>query len=329
MPKPKFGFCLPVLAGASAWDNGLNFEVIKSTIAESERLGFDSLWVPDHLTMGYKNQILECWTVLSAASQLSEHMRLGTLVACVGHRSPSLLAKMGATLDIISNGRLELGLGAGWRGSEQVSYGFSWEPSVRARHQQLIETVEIVEGMWTNQSFTYTGKYYRVKEAICMPKPIQKPHPRIWLAGSGEKLALRIVAQYADGWNVGQISPEEYVRKLDVIRAHCSSVGTDYSRIEKSFEAFLLITDKPSDLENVVKWSNWFAEVEAETKEGKPAVGTLEAMKRPYILGSVREVTEHVSEYVKAGVQHFMIYFLDYPSMNSMRLLAEEVVPSV
>jgi len=329
MAKPKIGLCLPTFAGASAWDLTLSFETMKSIIRTSEALDFDSLWVADHLTMGHDSQILEAWTVLAAASQFTERMRIGTLVACASHRPPTLLAKMAATLDVISNGRLELGLGAGWRGSEQVSYGLPWESSFKERLHRLTETVEIIKGMWTNQNFTYTGKYYQVNNAICEPKPIQKPHPRIWLGGSGEKWLLNTTAKYADGWNVGEIHPEEYARKLNVLRAHCNSHGTDYDHIEKSLETIVLISEKPEDLEKTVRWSNWFATVQAETREMKPATGNLQNLKQQYILGSLPDVTERTAEYVKAGVQHFMIYFLDYPSTNSMKAFAKQVVPSL
>jgi len=329
MSKPRLGLCLPVLAGASAWNYDLDFRVMKSVVLECERLGFDSLWVPDHLTMGYKGQILECWTVLAAVSQLTERMRLGTLVLCVSHRSPALLAKMGATLDFLSNGRLEFGLGAGWRGSELTSYGLPWEPSTKARVQRLVEALEIIKGMWTNEKFTYTGRYYSVKDAVCMPHPVQKPHPKILLGGSGEKVVLRAIAKYADGWNAGEIPPDEYVHKLGVLHAHCESLGTSYEHIEKSFETCLVITDKEADLERVVKWSNWYSQVQAETTEMKPPTGDLENIRRHYVIGSVREVTDRLAEYIKAGVESFTIYFLDYPSMNSMRLLVKEIMPSL
>jgi len=329
MTKAQFGVCLPVYAGASAFDYNVDFGVIKSTISDCEELGFNSLWVPDHLTLGRDGYNLECWTVLSAASQLCESMRLGTLVLCAAHRSPALLAKMAATLDVLSNGRMELGLGAGWRASEQISYGLPWEPSAKARVQRLIETVEIVKGMWSNESFTYSGRYYNVKDAVCAPKPLQKPYPRIWLAGKGEKLVLKTVAKYADGWNVDEISPEEFARKLAVLHAHCRSLGTDYDRIVKSLENFVLISDKAEDLERVVSWSNWAADAQAEYGESKPVVGHLEDMETKYILGTVREVTDRVADYVKTGVQHFMMYFLDYPSTKSIRSFAREVIPSL
>jgi len=329
MSKPRVGICLPVFAGASAWDHSLDFGVLKSLIPKWEEMGFNSLWVPDHLTMGDGGRIFECWTVLAAASQLCESMRLGTLVLCANHRSPAVLAKMAATLDVISNGRLELGVGAGWRASEQLSYGLKWEPSVKVRVKRLIESVEIIRGMWTNDNFSYSGQYYKVDNATCSPRPLQKPHPRIWLAGKGERIILKAIARYADGWNVDEISPKEYARKLEVLRGYCDSVGTDCERIDKSLETIILISDKKEELQRVVEWSKWYAGIQAEYGTSAPAQGDLAEMKSRYLLGSVREVTERIAEYVAVGVQQFMVYFLDYPSMRSMKLLAEDVMPSL
>jgi alkanesulfonate monooxygenase SsuD/methylene tetrahydromethanopterin reductase-like flavin-dependent oxidoreductase (luciferase family) len=329
LAKVKFGVCLPIHAGASAFDYSINIKSIKSIVKSSEDLGFDSLWVCDHLTMGQNGNNLEAWTVLSAASQLCESMRLGTLVLCATHRPPALLAKMGATLDVISNGRLELGLGAGWRRSEQVSYGLPWEESVKDRLQRFVETIEIVKGMWTQDMFNYDGRYYHIKDAICNPKPVQKPHPRIMLAGRGEKTALNLVAKYADAWNIDEVTPAEYSAKLKVLRSHCSSAGTDFDHIEKSLENFILITEKEEELTKVVEWSNWAAESVQSEYGNRPAIGTLEEMKSKYILGSVKQVTARLSEYIDVGVQQFMLYYLDFPSLNSLRLLADDVIPSL
>jgi len=329
MNKTKFSIVLPIFAGASAFDYGVKIQELKGTVELAEKLGFNSIWVPDHLTLGYQGEILEAWTVLAAASQLCKRMHLGGLVLCVSHRAPALLAKMTSTLDVLSNGRVELGIGAGWRASEQLSYGLPWNPSLRERLQQLTEAIEIIKGMWANESFSYSGKYFKVDRAICVPKPVQKPHPRIWIGGAGEKLTLRTVAKYADGWNVGNVSPEEYAHKLNVLRAHCDSVGTDYARIEKSLDIPILLTEKKSELLQVAEWSRWFAEISSEGKSMIPPVGDLKEMKQKYILGSVPEVTERIREYVAAGVKHFMFECLDLPSTNSMKLLAENVIPNI
>ena len=328
MSKVKFGVCLPIHAGASAWDYSVNIKDVKSIIKSSEQLGFDSLWVCDHLTMGKNGCNLEGWTVLSAASQLCQSMQLGTLVLSATHRPPALLAKMGATLDVLSDGRLELGIGAGWRRVEQVSYGLPWEESAKNRLQRLVETVEIVKGMWTQDVFSYAGRYYNIKDAICNPKPLQKPHPRIMLAGRGEKLLLN-VAKYADAWNIDETTPAEYCEKLEKLRSLCSTTGTEFSHIEKSLENFILITENKEEIMKVAEWSNWVAASIQSEYDNKPVAGKLEEMKSKYILGSVKEVTNRIAEYVDAGVQHFMLYFLDSPSMKSLKSMAEDVIPSL
>jgi alkanesulfonate monooxygenase SsuD/methylene tetrahydromethanopterin reductase-like flavin-dependent oxidoreductase (luciferase family) len=327
MSKVKFGVCLPIFTVANPSGYTVNAKDLKTMVTSSEELGYDSLWVCDHLTMGREGYNLEAWTVLSAASQLCASMRLGTLVLSASHRPPALLAKMAATLDVLSNGRMELGLGAGWRRSEQESYGLAWEPSARDRIRRLVETVEIVKGMWTNQAFSYSGRFYMVKDAICNPKPLQK-HPKLWLAGRGEGLMLKAIAKYADAWNIDEVTPQEYARKLGVLRTYCNSTGTDFSHIEKSIENNLLITDNKEDLTKVLDWSNYASEVMSGPGEYKP-MNRLDEIKSSCILGSVREVTEKVAEYIEAGVQHFMFYFLDHPSLESMKALAKDVIPSL
>jgi alkanesulfonate monooxygenase SsuD/methylene tetrahydromethanopterin reductase-like flavin-dependent oxidoreductase (luciferase family) len=326
--KTRYGFGLPIYSGASLSNDNLSFEDIKSSIKKCETLGYDSVWVPDHVMLGNNDRVFECWTILSAASQITEHVRLGTLVACVTHRSPALLAKMAATLDVISNGRLELGLGVGWRGSEQVAYGLPWEQSARVRVDRLRESVQIIKGLWGNEKFSFDGRYYTLKDAVCEPKPIQKPFPRIWIGGKGEKLVLKAIAEYADAWNVDEISPDEYAHKLEVLRAYCGSVGTNYENMEKSLETYMLISDRKEDLQKVVDWSRWVAQDQAEAA-GMVARNKLEEIRDQYVLGSRREVTEKMAAYIEAGVQHFMIYFLDYPSSDSMTAFAKDVIPSL
>jgi alkanesulfonate monooxygenase SsuD/methylene tetrahydromethanopterin reductase-like flavin-dependent oxidoreductase (luciferase family) len=326
--KIRYGFCLPLFSGASAWDYDLDFKQMKKAIVAAESLGLDSVWVPDLLSMGYGDRIFEAWTILSAASQITDEIRLGTLVSCVTHRSPSLLAKMSATLDVISDGRFELGLGAGWRSSEQIAYGFQWEPSVARRLQRLAEAVEIIKGMWTNPRFTYLGEYFKVKDVSCEPKPIQKPRPRILLGGS-ENLVLRTIAKYADAWNVAEVSPDEFARKFDILHSYCKLEHRDFNSIGKSVENLLLVTDRETDLQRVVEWSKTFAGIEAEPEDHKPRMETITDVKRRYIVGSVKEVTERIADYIDAGSQEFMFYFLDYPSLKTMKALAKDVIPSL
>jgi F420-dependent oxidoreductase-like protein len=331
MTKAKFGLVLPIDAGTSAWDDGLNFGRMKRVTKVCEDLGFDSVWGPDHLMTGHSLETLEVWTVLAGLSQVTERMRLGTLVNCASHRNPALLAKIVATLDVMSNGRVDLGIGAGWNGYEQLAYGLPWEETPKNRIARLVEVIKILKGMWTEDRFTFKGKYYSVNEAACLPKPIQKPYPKLTIGGKGEKLLLRAVARYADAWNIDELTVEDYSHKLDVIREHCQAVGTDYNRIEKTMEQYVLISDRPEQQQRLVDWTNMHIVTSPERKRlGKqPIQVKLEDIRKEYIFGSVEQVTERFAEYIKIGVERFMIYFLDYPTLDSILPLAKEVIPSL
>jgi len=152
----------------------------------------------------YNNwSILESWTTLSALSTLTSKIRLGTMVSCNQHRNPALLAKSAATLDVLSNGRLEFGIGAGAQESEHLAYGFDF-PKLSDRVERLGEALEVVMGLWTQEKSTYQGKHYSLKDAVCEPKPLQKPHPPITVGGSEEKYTLKVTAKYADrfDWDI-------------------------------------------------------------------------------------------------------------------------------
>ena len=257
LSKLKFGVYLPFYAFKSEASSSLSaFDRVRSVVLECERLGYHSVWLDDHLMFG-KSPILECWTTLSALSAITTRIRLGTMVSCNSFRNPSLLAKMAATFDVISGGRLELGIGAGVQRGEHVAYGIPFpKPNVRIRRMK--EAVEIIRKMWTEEKASYRGKYYRLKEAVCEPKPLQKPHPPITIGGSGEKLTLKVTAQYADRYDWGYLpSLELYKHKLEVLKSHCKAVGRDFQEIEKSCwpggQIFIAQNRKELD-EKVLRW---------------------------------------------------------------------------
>ncbi|MEY3817679.1 MAG: hypothetical protein RIT00_404, partial [Actinomycetota bacterium] len=213
----------------------------------AEKLGFDSIWVYDHfhnVPRPAHETVFECWTVMSAISQLTSTIRLGQMVGCNLYREPSLLAKITSTLDVISGGRLDWGIGAGWYENECRGYGYDF-PEPKVRIAMLRECVEIVRSMWTQEETTYDGKYYTMLRGNCDPKPLQKPHPPIWIGGGGEQLTLRVVARYADCSNFGG-SPEEFARKREILKGHCVAVGRDESEIRKTWspDVFIRRTEK-------------------------------------------------------------------------------------
>jgi F420-dependent oxidoreductase-like protein len=179
----------------------------------AEELDYDSIWVYDHfhnVPRPAHEAVFECWTVIAAVSQLTSRIRLGQMVGCNSYRNPGLLAKITSTLDVVSGGRLEWGIGAGWYENEYRAYGFEF-PKPKDRIGMLRESVEVVRSMWTTPETTYKGRYYETVRANCDPKPLQNPHPPIMIGGGGEQLTLRVVAEHADCSNFGG-QPDEWTR---------------------------------------------------------------------------------------------------------------------
>ncbi len=205
--KVKFGMYI--------WQEGLSFKIIERYFRDFENLDFYSAFVYDHFHPVYsadEASVLENWVLLSALSATTRKIRLGTLVNCNSYRYPSVLAKMAASFDVISGGRMEFMLGAGWFRPEYKGYGIPF-PRARVRIEQMKEAIEVMKLMWTEQKVHFRGKYYNLEGAISYPKPSQKPYPRIWVGGSGEKLTLKAVAEAGEGTNFGG-SPEDFERKL-------------------------------------------------------------------------------------------------------------------
>ena len=178
---------------------------------------------------------LEGWTLLGALAAKTERLRLGLMVTGNTYRHPAVLANIATTVDIISNGRLDFGIGAGWNELESNMYGIPlYTPGERIR--RLGEACEVVKRLWTETVANFDGKYYQLKDARCEPKPVQKPYPPFVIGGSGEQLTLRIVAQYASIWNFVGGSVDTFRHKIEVLEGHCAVVGRDPSTIERSIQ---------------------------------------------------------------------------------------------
>jgi F420-dependent oxidoreductase-like protein len=310
LSKLKFGVFLPFYAfqtqNASPYYNQL-----KKIVLTCEQLGYDSFWIDDHLM--YNNaQILECWTTLAALAASTQKIRLGTMVTCNTHRNPALLAKETATIDVISNGRLELGVGVGVQETEHAAYGFDF-PKPRVRAAQLGEALDIIVRLWNQNKATYSGKYYRLKDAVCEPKPRQKPHPPITVGGSGEKYTMKVTAKFADRFDWGFLPTiEDYKRKLNVLERHCKSLGRDFSEIELSCwpSGQILIAKNKRELAKKVS-------------KYKPVTTSLEDFKKYTLVGTADECTEALRVYADLGVTYFMLYFADLPKIGGLEVFSE------
>ena len=317
MDKIKFDVFLPFYTFGTEKRTSPFFNLLQDVVLECERLGYYSVLLDDHLMLK-KMPILECWTALSALSSVTERIRLGTMVTCNSFRNPSLLAKMAATLDNISNGRLEFGIGAGVQKNEHNAYGFPF-PSSKARIERMNEAVEIIKKMWTEEKASYSGKYYMIREAVCEPKPVQKPHPPITIGGGGEKLMLRVTARHADRYDWGYLpSLELFKRKLKVLEKHCDAVGRSFHEIEKSCwpAGQIFIGEDRKELEKRVL-------------QLMPKGVILEDFMRTSFVGTPEDCIEQLRQYLNLDVTHFMLFFGDLPDMRGLRLFAEKVVRKI
>ena len=316
--EPIFGVFIPQgwkmeLAGIDGAENKWNRAV--EIAVKAEELGFDSIWVYDHfhnVPAPAHEAVFECWTTMAAISQRTSRIRLGQMVGCNSYRNPGLLAKITSTIDVISGGRLDWGIGAGWYENEYRGYGFDFKkPSDRIG--MLKETVEIVKSMWSNAETTYDGKYYRLERANCDPKPLQKPLPPVWIGGGGEKVTLRVVAEHADVSNFGS-SVEEFVHKREVLKGHCAAIGRDEDTIRKTISSEVFIRETEKEIIEAGSKSLWGDS--AESWRSKALVGTPE------------QVSEKIQRYLDAGCTGFIPWCPDYPSTETIELFAKHVMPN-
>jgi F420-dependent oxidoreductase-like protein len=281
---------------------------------QAEDLGYDSVWVYDHVhnvPRPSNESVFECWTVMAAISQVTTRVRLGQMVGCASYRNPALLAKITSTIDVISGGRLDWGIGAGWYNTEYEAYGYDF-PSNKDRIRGLRETVEIAKLLWSEPEATYDGRIYSVAGAQCDPKPVQDPHPPIWIGGGGEQLTLRVVARHADRSNFGG-KPDEFAHKCEVLKGHCREVGRDYDEITKTWSPDLFLRETESELRDADPQSQW----------GEP----FDSWQAGNLVGTPEQVAEKLRAYVDLGLGGVVPWCRDFPDDTSLRLFAEKVMP--
>src|SRR6266849_1193397 len=217
-----------------------------------ETTGWDIACVSDHFMPSTKDRegpVLESWSTLSALAAIVPRMRVGTIVLGNTYRHPAVVAKMAVQVDIISGGRLLLGIGAGWQQNEHEAYGIPYY-TVRERLERLDEACQVIRSLWTQRRSNFKGRYYELSDAPLDPKPVQKPHPELMIGGGGERVTLRIVAKHADHWNVWG-GPTVLARKGAILDEHCGAVGRDPKTITRSANMALLITDRKDDVDRL------------------------------------------------------------------------------
>jgi alkanesulfonate monooxygenase SsuD/methylene tetrahydromethanopterin reductase-like flavin-dependent oxidoreductase (luciferase family) len=272
---------------------------------------FSSAWVADHFQpwLGAQDQttgVFECWTELAYLAGKFPDLFFGTIVMAQSYRPPALLAKMATSLQALSAGRFILGIGAGWKEDEYRAYGYEFPPAATRIHQ-LEEAVQIIRKMWTETRATFHGKYYHIDQAICEPKP--DPLPPLMIGGGGRKLTLRVVAKYADWWNIPGATAKEYQELLGVLKEHCQAVGRNFDDIRKTYSNDC-VAIAPSQAE-----ARRMAESNRLCNLDEDFVGTPD------------QVAAQFSKYIDLGVDLFIIRFADFPRPDGALLFAREVMP--
>ncbi len=292
----------------------------------AEELGFTSAWVFDHfhtVPLPTQEVTYEAWTLMSALAVATDTIRLGQMCTCNGYRKPSYLAKVASSVDVISGGRVEMGIGGGWYEQEYLAYGYPFpKPSVRLG--ELDEAIQIMRSMWTEEEASFSGKHYTVDKAICQPKPVQEPMIPIWVAGGGEQLTLRTAAKYADYTNFGD-TLESFIHKSSVLKRHCEAVGRDYNEITRSVNFNVLIGDDAQRDAKVARLREKYATV---LDDPQLALDRLYG-GRGAAMGTPEEIVEQLAAYADAGMEYAILYFPDAGfTTESIERFATEVMPA-
>ncbi|TMR02181.1 LLM class F420-dependent oxidoreductase [Actinomadura soli] len=286
------------------------FDTIIELAHAADESGYETVWAPDHFVTlpPAPAPTFEVWTTLAALARETRRVRIGQMVTGVSYRSPALQAKMASTLDVLSQGRFTFGIGAGWYEAEYVSYGYEF-PGVRERLARLREAVQIIRSMWTEPETTFEGEYYQVHGAINEPKGVQSPHVPMMIAGSGEKVTLRTVAEFGDACNI-QTSPDEFRRKDAILRAHCEDVERPSEEITRTSTGLCIIAD--SDEEARAAVPPWAPQVFPDDVASYGLIGTVDTIRK------------RLAAYEDAGVQELLVGFLDARDPNTVRRFASE-----
>ncbi|HVB61877.1 MAG TPA: LLM class F420-dependent oxidoreductase [Ktedonobacteraceae bacterium] len=313
----KFGVALPqgwIMDLASIQDPVEAYEAMTRVAQTADEVGFASAWLVDHFhTRPQLSQevTFECWTTTAALARDTQRIRIGQTVTCNGYRNPALLAKMASTVDVLSHGRLNFGIGAGWFEHEYRAYGYDY-PDTPGRLRRLGEAVQVILAMWTQEEAAFEGKYYQVRGAINQPKGVQKPHIPLLIGGSGEKVTLKLVAQYGDACNVSG-DPETVKHKFAVIADHCASVGRDYESIHRTANTICSIGETDEQAREKIPTALL----------SSPAMAT---MAKSALIGSPDTIRQRLAAFEATGVQELIIGFPDILQLDSLRFFAREFI---
>jgi F420-dependent oxidoreductase-like protein len=310
--------------GVKTGQGGYSFEDLRKVWSASEELDYDSVWLYDHFyALSNKTEnCFEAWTTLSALAALTKRIKIGTMATCVSYRHPSLLAKMGATVDMISHGRLILGIGAGWYEDEYHAYGYEF-PDASTRVRELKEALIVIDKLWTEDRSTFDGDFYSLRGAVCFPKPMQKPRPQILVGiSSGKRTMPRLASRYADGLNTTNRSLEECRTILENAEKEWEKSGKRQGAQIKSWQGFVLIGDTPSEVDETI-------EKAAKAHNQSAAEYRKHMTERGIIIGRPDDIVERLRKFKEAGFNSFLLGFIGDTEIRPLEVFRDKVSPQL
>ena len=290
------------------------WDTIIEASARIEKLNYASVWVYDHfhtVPSPTQDPTFECWSLMAALSQVTENVRIGQMCTCNSYRNPAYLTKVASTIDSMSGGRLEFAIGAGWYDQEYKAYGYDY-PSAGVRLKMLEEALQIYIAMTTQDKASFEGDYYKIKDAINQPKPLQKPYPPLWVCGGGEKVTLKLLAKYGDYGN-WDVDVEGFVHKSKILKSHCDEQNRNYSDIKKTLHTNVIIGNNEKDLDAKI---NKIVDVTGIPKEmyiDKPLVGVKE------------KVFDTIEEFSSVECEYLIAYIPDIVWGDTLEILSEKL----
>ena len=290
------------------------WDTIIEASARIEKLNYASVWVYDHfhtVPSPTQDPTFECWSLMAALSQVTENVRIGQMCTCNSYRNPAYLTKVASTIDSMSGGRLEFAIGAGWYDQEYKAYGYDY-PSAGVRLKMLEEALQIYIAMTTQDKASFEGDYYKIKDAINQPKPLQKPYPPLWVCGGGEKVTLKLLAKYGDYGN-WDVDVEGFVHKSKILKTHCEEQNRNYSDIKKTLHTNVIIGNNQKDLDAKI---NKIVDVTGIPKEmyiDRPLVGVKE------------KVFDTIDEFSSVECEYLIAYIPDIVWGDTLEILSEKL----
>jgi F420-dependent oxidoreductase-like protein len=288
------------------------WNTIINSASKIEELGYESIWVYDHFHTVPKptqDPTYECWTLMSALSQTTSKVRLGQMCTCNSYRNPAYLTKVASNIDVMSNGRLEYAIGAGWYDHEYKAYGYEY-PTAGIRLKMLEESLIIYKKMTTEETPSFNGEFYKIDGAINQPKPIQKPYPPLWVCGGGEKVTLKLLAKYGDYGN-WDVDVEGFIEKSIILQEHCDNVGRNFEEIGRTLHTNVLISENQKDLDKKIKKLSTYTNIPEDYYHERPLIGTKD------------KVFTTLNQYKEAGCEYLIAYIPDIVWGDTVDILSE------